>query len=52
MCLESVCYMMTVVFIQHDCNLCGQTFCGSCTVKVKRAALGVTCEWFSLVHLT
>ena len=29
---------------QHDCNLCGQTFCGSCTVKVKKAALGVTCK--------
>ena len=35
---------MTVVFLQHDCNICGQTFCGSCSVKVKRAALGVTCE--------
>lgn len=45
MCLESVCYIiMTVVFLQHDCNICGQTFCGSCSVKVKRAALGVTCE--------
>lgn len=29
--------------MQHDCNYCGQTFCGSCTVKVKRAVLGATC---------
>jgi hypothetical protein len=27
---------------KHDCNMCGQTFCGSCTSKVKKAALGVT----------
>ena len=29
---------------QHDCNYCGQSYCGSCTVKVKRAVLGATCE--------
>lgn len=27
---------------KHNCNVCGQTFCGSCTAKVKRAALGAT----------
>lgn len=27
---------------KHDCNYCGQSFCGSCTVKVKRAVLGAT----------
>ena len=31
-------------FSQFDCNVCGQTFCGSCSIKVKKAVLGVTCK--------
>lgn len=27
---------------KHDCNYCGQSYCGSCTVKVKKALLGAT----------
>ena len=45
---------------QHVCSNCGQSFCGSCTVKVKRAVLGATCRspsslshsFFSLALLT
>ena len=36
--------LIVFLFSQFDCNVCGQTFCGSCSIKVKKAALGVTCK--------
>ncbi|XP_064382868.1 protrudin-like [Halichondria panicea] len=32
----------TLIKRRHDCANCGNTFCGSCTVKKKRAFLGAT----------
>ena len=44
LCVCSVYNTCDKINLQHDCNYCGQTYCGSCTVKVKRAVLGATCK--------